>query len=79
MHLLDEIFAERDQQHDAQQPAEERREKHLVKCRVEPEDVERREPRHPVKAARSRASKDAEAVSKRSRALAGSCARRDLR
>ena len=43
VHLLDEIFAERDQQHDSQQPAEERREEHLVKCRVEPEDVERRE------------------------------------
>ena len=43
MHLLDEIAAERDQQHDAQQTAEQRRKEDLVKRRVQPQDVERRQ------------------------------------
>ena len=43
MHLLDEVFAEGDQQHDAQQTAEERREEDLPEGGVEPQDVEGRE------------------------------------
>ena len=43
VHLLDEIFAEGDEQHDAQQAAEERREEHLPEGGVEAEDVERRQ------------------------------------
>ena len=42
MHLLDEVLAERNQQYDAQQSAEKRREEDLPECGVEPEDVERR-------------------------------------
>ena len=36
VHLLDEVFAEGDQQHDAQQTAEERREEDLPEGGVEP-------------------------------------------
>ena len=43
VHLLDEVFAEGDQQHDAQQSAEQRRKEHLPEGGVEPQDVERRQ------------------------------------
>lgn len=43
VHLFDEVFAEGDQQHDAQQSAEQRREEHLPEGGVEPQNVEGRE------------------------------------
>ncbi len=43
MHLFDEILTERDQQHDAQYAAEERRKEDLPERRVQSQDVERRQ------------------------------------
>ena len=43
VHLLDEIFAEGDEQHDAQDTAQYRREEYFVECGFQTEDVERRQ------------------------------------
>ena len=43
VHLLDEIFAEGDEQHDAQDTAQYRREEYFVECGFQTKDVERRQ------------------------------------